>query len=68
MSAFTYMPSISEMVQPYKIFGIVLYAVESVCADENTCTVRKHQHLFTVCQDDAIRYAEGLRNGDVDVF
>lgn len=61
---FFYFPE--DMVQPYKIFGMTLYAVESVCADEHTGTVRRHQHIFLSCPRDALQYAGQLRSGEQD--
>ncbi len=60
--AFIYLPSV--VVQPYKIFGATLFAVESTGCDYGTGCVFKIQHSYEFCNHLSAIAAEKLRNND----
>lgn len=63
-NVFIYLPTV--LVRPYRIFGIALFAVESLGADFNTGKVYTVQHAWFDCESLATAYAEQLRSGEID--
>lgn len=59
--AFIYLPTVC--VQPYKVFGVTLFAVESVGVDYGTFEAYQIQHMWFGHPVIAEQYAESMRQG-----
>lgn len=59
--AFIYLPTVR--VQPYKVFGVTLFAVESAGSCLDTDDVWLIQHAWFDHQSFANRYADKFRQG-----
>ena len=60
--SFIYLPSVA--VQPYKVFGVNVFAVESVGADYETGRVYRIQHEWSFCLATSKYNADKLINGE----